>query len=105
MSTIVRISRHSSENCPMINEKMKKITREAVDKLPTLTKKHGIKRVGSWSVFSEHLIIQVFETPSVEAFLNFQMELEIIKWTANTTTETKIAMTQEESMKLLKQAK
>jgi hypothetical protein len=105
MPTIVRISRHSPENCPMNNEKMKKLTLEAVEKLPTLAKKHGIKPVGRWSVFPEHLIIQVFETPSIDAFMKFQMEPEIMKWVANNTIETKIAMTQEETMRMLKQAK
>ena len=42
------ISRHSFENCPMNNEKMKKMTLELPDKLSGLEKKHGINRNAKW---------------------------------------------------------
>jgi hypothetical protein len=42
------ISRHSPENCPMNNEKMKKMTLELPDKLSGLEKKHGINRNAKW---------------------------------------------------------
>ena len=102
MPAIIVLQRHSVENCPMNNEKMKKMALEIVEKMGALLKKHGIKMVGSWSVAREHLSIIVYEAQSLDAFLKLQMEPALMKWMAQHTTEIKIAMTIEETMKLLK---
>jgi hypothetical protein len=102
MPTFLIISRHSPENCPMNNEKMKKLTLELPDKLGGLEKKHGIKRTGVWTVIPEHLVVWVYEAPSSEALQKFSMEPEIAKWMAWNTNEIKLAMSLEESNKLLK---
>jgi hypothetical protein len=102
MPAMIVFQRHSVENCPMNNEKMRKMALELMDKIPAITKKHGIKMAGMWGVAPEHLNIIVYEAPSLDAFLKFQMEPEIMKMIAQNTTEVKIAMTVEESMKLLK---
>ena len=102
MATFLIISRHSPENCPMNNEKMKKMTLELPDKLGGLEKKHGLKRVGVWTVIPEHLLVWVYEAPSSEALQKFSMEPEIARWMAWNTSEIKLAMSLEESNKLLK---
>lgn len=79
------------------------MNQEVMGKLAELTKKHGIKIVGSWTVMPEHLLVMVYEAPTFEAFQKFGMEPEIVKWLAyQDTTEFRMAMTMEESMKLLK---
>jgi len=106
MPTFLVISRHSPENCNTFNEKARKATLELMGKLDGLLKKHGVKRVGAWVVLGgEHLNFMVFEAPSLEAFQKFSMEPEVRALNAYNTNETKIAMTIEESMKLLTQAK
>jgi hypothetical protein len=45
MAIFLIVSRHSPENCPINNEKMKKITLELPEKLGALEKKQGIKRI------------------------------------------------------------
>jgi hypothetical protein len=102
MPTFLIISRHSPENCPINNEKMKKLTLELPDKLGGLEKKHGIKRVGVWTVIPEHLLVWVYEAPSSESLQEFSMDPEMVKWMAWNTSEIKLAMSLEESMKLLK---
>jgi hypothetical protein len=102
MPTFLIISRHSAENCPLNNEKMKAMTLELPAKLGGLEKKHGVKRVGAWTVFPEHLLIWVYEAKSSEALQKFSMEPELLKWMAFNTSEIKLAMSLEESMKLLK---
>lgn len=103
MPTILKISRHSPENCPMNNETSKKLNSEVNAKLGELAKKHGVKVVGGWMVPNEHLMVMVYEASTMEAFQKFAMEPLIMKWLAlQDTTEYKIAMTLEESMKLLK---
>lgn len=47
----------------MNNEKAKKMSVEVAGKLGKLTKKHGIKNVGSWTVIPEHLVFMVFDAP------------------------------------------
>jgi hypothetical protein len=64
------------------------------------------KMVGGWSVSSEHLMVTVYEAPTIEAFQKFRMEPECAKWIhAQDTSEVKIVQTFEESMKALKEAK
>ena len=101
MPIFLIISRHSPENCPMNNEKMKELTLELPAKLGGLEKKHGVKRVGAWTVIPEHLLVWVYEAPSSEALQNFSLEPEMVKWMAWNMTEIKLAMSLEESMRLL----
>jgi hypothetical protein len=102
MATFLIISRHSPENCPMNNEKMKKMMLELPDKIGGLEKKHGLKRVGVWTVIPEHLLVWVYEAPSSEALQKFSMEPAMAKWMAWNTSEIKLAMRLEETIKLLK---
>jgi hypothetical protein len=102
MPTFLIISRHSPENCPINNEKMKALTLELPGKLIGLEKKHGIKRIGAWTVIPEHLLVWVYEAPTSEALQNFSMEPEMVKWMAWNTSEIKLAMSLEDSMVLLK---
>ena len=57
MAIFLIVSRHSPENCPLNNEKMKTITLELPEKLGALEKKHGVKRIGAWTVIPEHLTV------------------------------------------------
>ena len=86
----------------MNNEKMKKITLELPDKLGVLEKKHGIKRIGAWTVIPEHMTVWVYESPSSDNLQKFSMEPEMVKWMAWNTNEIKLAMSLEESMQFLK---
>jgi hypothetical protein len=95
------ISRHSPENCPLNNEKMKKITLEFPEKLGSLEKKHAINRIGVWTVIPEHLTVWVYEAPSSENLQKFSLEPEIMKWMAWNTNEIKLAVSLEESIRLL----
>lgn len=89
----------------MFNEKARKVELALVDKLEELTKKHGVKMIGCWIVPTEHLIVEVYEAPSFEAFQKLGMEPEIMAWYGFNTTEIKPAINFEEAMKMLKQAK
>ena len=102
MPTFLIISRHSAENCPLNNEKIKALTLELPDKLRGLEKKHGVKRVGAWTVIPEHLLVWVYEAPNSEALQKLSLEPELLKWMAFNTSEIKLAMSLEESNKLLK---
>jgi len=81
---------------------MKTLTLELPNKLGGLEKKHGLKRIGVWTVIPEHLLVWVYEASTSEALQEFSMEPEIVKWMAWNTSEIKLAMSLEESNKLLK---
>jgi hypothetical protein len=100
--TFLIVSRHSPENCPLNNEKMKKLTLELPEKMSGLEKKHGLNRVGVWTVIPEHLVVWVYEAANSESLQKFSMEPAIAKWMAWHTSEIKLAMSLEESMQMLK---
>ena len=80
---------------------MKKITLELPEKLGAMEKKHGLKRVGVWTVIPEHLTVWVYEAPSSEILQKFSMEPEIVRWMAWNTNEIKLAVSLEENIRLL----
>jgi uncharacterized protein with GYD domain len=98
----LQISKHAPESCPMHNEKVKKAAEDLMGKLGQLTKKHGIKIVGSWAAIPEHLMVIVYDAPNMEALIKFAMEPEAMNWSGYNTTETMPVMTTEEAMKFLK---
>jgi uncharacterized protein (DUF1330 family) len=105
MPTYLMISKHSPENCPMFNEKTRKVYMDYLSKRDGLLKKHGIKMLGWWNIHLEHLIVAVLEMPSLDAFQKFTMEPEFNALTAFSTYEMKMASTMEEAQKMLQQAK
>ena len=105
MHTFIEITRHSPENCPMYNEKVRKIMFQGFNRLEELLKKYGVKMIGGWAVSTEHLMFAVYEAPSLEAFEKLGMEWEkITRAGAFFTCEIKLANNLEEMMKMLKQS-
>lgn len=105
MPIFLIISRHSPENCPMFNEKARKIAMQYMDKIGAIEKKYGCKRLGSWSVPNEHLSFEVFDAPSAEVFQKASMEPAILALSMHETYEVKAAISAKEAMKMLKLAK
>jgi hypothetical protein len=102
MPTFLLISKHSPENCPMFNAKTRKLMTEAMDKMDGLMKKHGVKNIGSWTVPNEHLDIEVYEAPSLDAFMKLGMEPAIMALSEFLTYEIKLAMSSEEVEQMMK---
>jgi len=86
----------------MHNEKVKKLTADLMAKMDSITKKYGIKVVGGWASMPEHLMVMVYDAPSMEALLKLSMEPEVMAWGGYHTTEIRPVMTIEESMKIMK---
>jgi len=103
MPTFLVISKHSPENCPMFNEKARKVQMELMNKSDELMKKHGVKNLGSWAVPTEHLSFEVYEAPSLDAFGKLGMEPEILALSEFETYEIKLATSFEEAAQMLKQ--
>jgi hypothetical protein len=104
MPIFLLISRHSPENCPILNARTRKVYVEYLTKLDGLMKKHGIKNLGAVNVYTEHLTVMISEAPSLDAFQKLSMEPEILALSATETYEVKIAMGMEEVTRMLKKA-
>ena len=76
---------------------------ELISTMNSLTKKHGIKQLGAWTDFPEHIIYMVFEG-SLDAMQKLQMEPCITAWLSWNTMERKIVNKNEEILKMLKEA-
>jgi hypothetical protein len=96
------ISKHSPESCPFNNEKVKKLNVAAMAKSDQINKKYGIKTVGEWVSMPEHLMVAVYDAPSLEALMKVSREPELMSVLMYSTTEIHPVMTLEEGMKSLK---
>jgi hypothetical protein len=91
MAISLVISRHSPADCPKYNEKNRKATLEFANQANELTKKHGVKILGGWTVHPEHLIVHVLEGPSLDALDAFMREPVVMQSLDFQKSELKIA--------------
>jgi len=106
MPTILVINKHSPATCAMLHESMRKLYLETMSQLPELAKKHCVKLVGGWSATSEHLMVAVWEAPTVEAYMNFSREPIMVRFLhSQDSSEMRIVQTFEDGMKILKALK
>jgi hypothetical protein len=109
MTSFLTIARHTAESCPRMNEKGRKVILDVAENLEALAKKSGVKLVGVWSGGApypqEHLIVSIYESPSLEAWEKLQMQPEVVAWNALNTTETKIGINLQDVVKMVRQAK
>jgi hypothetical protein len=103
MPTFLVISKHNPDVCAMYNETSVKTLVDYMSKAGELEAKHGVKTVGGWNVPPEHLVVQVFEAPSFEAFQAFSMEPEVMNLAKWQTMEVKVAMTLDEVWQMMQQ--
>jgi hypothetical protein len=76
---------------------------ELLATIGALTKKHGIKLLGSWTDFPEHIIYWVFEG-TLDAMQKLQMEPCMMAWLSWNTMERKIVNKNEDILEMLKKA-
>jgi uncharacterized protein with GYD domain len=105
MPVFLLFERHSPENCPMFNEKTRKIWIECNEKIEGLAKKYGVKLLGSWVVGNEHLGVDVCEAPSLDALTKLFIEPAMLALGSFNTVEIKFAFTSEEVAKMMQKAK
>ena len=105
MPAILTIARHTAESCPLRTEKGRKLALDVATNIEGLAKKHGVKWLGTWTDPNEHLVVNIFESPSLEAWQKFVMDPELAAWNALNTTETKIGYSIQDVIRVLKQTK
>jgi len=82
----------------MFNEQSKKITVALVQKQEPILAKHGLKMLGSWSDIPAHTIYNIYEAPTMEAFMKLMQEPEMMGWLAFNTVETKLVLSESDAM-------
>lgn len=98
---VMQISKHSPESCPTVAKSTVKVTEDLIKNLDSLTAKHGIKLVGSWTDHPMHVIYNIYETPNMEAFFNYSEEPECMAWLGYNTVETKVVQSLQDVKDLL----
>jgi len=110
MPVFLNIVKHTPETCPVTHEGPRKIALELVEKTEALTKKHGVKVLGVWSVHNEqqecmHETYSLYDTPSLEAYEKLSLEPEFVAWYNIHAVENKVVLDVPDTIKLLTQAK
>jgi hypothetical protein len=99
------VSTHAPENCPAFNPKTRAIFHAYFAKAEALSKKYGVKIVGSWTDHPAHTNYVVMDIPSEEAAIGFMMEPEIHAMLGFCTMRSFPVMTDEQTLKIIKEAK
>jgi hypothetical protein len=61
-----------------------------LQKFEALIAKHGIKLAGMWNDHPGHTVYNIYDAPSLEAFMAFSMEPEMLAWLSYNTVELKV---------------
>jgi hypothetical protein len=94
---IMQISRHSPESCAMFNEEARSVMVNIIKKKDEFLDKHGVKMVGSWTSIPTHTIYTVYDAPSMEAYLGFVQEPEMISWIKYHMVREQVVVSMEEA--------
>ncbi|MFY9606416.1 MAG: DUF3303 family protein [Thermoplasmata archaeon] len=99
---VLQIAKHSPETCPASDPKYRAMTLKWYEKIEGLAAKHKVKVVGAWNDHSGHAVYAVYETPSLDAYMQFQMEPECMAPLAFNTCENIPVLSAAETVALLK---
>ena len=76
----VALARHSPESCPDSNAKIRERAEQMMGKLEELGRKHQVKLQSAHVLAPSHLVVFIFEAPSIEAVRGFLQESGIVQW-------------------------
>jgi len=79
----VIIARHSPENCPTSNAKIRQLMKEGGKQVPEIAKKLGVKVITTNVFGPDHELLLVVEASGIEPVREFVMQSRLIQW--NTT--------------------
>ena len=99
---VIKISRHSPEDCPGFNEKNKEIFLKAKGKGGSLAAKHKIKIVGSWVDMINHTAYSIYDVPRMEDLMDYLTEPEMMEVISFQTSELRLLKTGKEVAEMIK---
>lgn len=80
MATIVLEMTHPPDQCPSANSTIRKLSANAANEMPKLSKKFGLKFVAGPYVTNEHRIVAIVEAAKVENVSDFLLESGFLQW-------------------------
>jgi hypothetical protein len=95
---ILQVISHSPESCPLGNPKNLDIKINWLSNIEKLAVKYGITVLGVWTDRWGHTSWAVFQTPSMEAFKQFELEPENMDRVTFTATETIMVTSAKETL-------
>lgn len=101
----MQIARHSPESCPAYEKKYRAMTVKWYEKVESLAAKHKVKVVGVWNDHPAHTIYAIYDTPSMDAFMELSMEPEWMAPMAFCTGQIKPVFDAKTTLLMLKGAK
>lgn len=95
------IFKHSPESCTAYNAKANEAVLELIRKQEARCKKHNVRIIEEYHLPEEHTIYSFYEVPNLQAFLNYNMEPEVLAMGEFETAETKIVFPMAKALKIL----
>ncbi len=91
----VIVARHSPENCPSSNAKIRELMKQGAGEVPNIAKKLGVKII-TLNVFGpDHEILAVVEANGIDPVRDFAFESRLAQWN---TVNIHATWTMEEAM-------
>lgn len=76
----VIVARHSPENCPSSNAKIRELMKQGAGEVPNIAKKLGVKII-TLNVFGpDHEILAVVEANGIESVREFALQSRLMQW-------------------------
>jgi hypothetical protein len=98
---VIKISKHSPEDCPGFNEKNKEIFLAAKAKGESLAAKHRVKIVGAWVDMINHTAYSIYDVPRLEDLLEYFTEPVMMEVISFQTSEIRILKTGKEVAEMI----
>jgi hypothetical protein len=86
---VMRISKHSPDQCPAYNAKSRAIFLDVMKKDESLAAKHQVKIIGVWVDSPGHTAFSVYDTPNMENLMDYLTEPEMMSVESFQTSEIK----------------
>jgi hypothetical protein len=99
---VMQKAKHNPETCPAYDKKYLAVTVNWYEKLEAVAAKYNVKVVGAFNDHGGHAVYTVYETPSMDAFMGFMMEPDMMGPLAFCTSEIKPVFSAKETLAMLK---
>jgi hypothetical protein len=75
---VMQVTTHPADLCPTHEPKYRALSVNWYEKVAPTAAKYGIKFVNSWDDHPGHTVYAVYDTPSMDVFMKFMMEPEMV---------------------------
>lgn len=76
----VLVARHSPEQCPAANGKIREIMKEAAKRTPEIARQLGVRVAGSYVLGPDHEVLAMLEADRIESVQEFALQTRMMQW-------------------------